>query len=174
MTQIRHKNICYHLKSQTIRYNRHQSCLNRTCLGFFCKTGILTRSITTTKKCIEFRHWGTIHRIQGSVQTVFTVYSQTCLSDPLYIMTSFVSRPYLFLPSIFPCIRPLYNNPLSNERVLWVKILHITTIRGLLSNQKLPQIINKHTVPTLEKCSFCPADVAIVANIPLAHICLIY
>ena len=68
-----------------------------------------------------------------------TMYSQTCLSDPLYIMTSFVSRPYLFLPSVFPCIRPLYNNPLSNatnDRVLWVKILHITTIRELLSNRK--------------------------------------
>ena len=57
-------------------------------------------------------------------------YSQTCLSDPLYITTSFVSRPYLFLTSVFPCIRPLYNNPLSNatnDHVLWVKILHITT-----------------------------------------------
>jgi hypothetical protein len=67
-------------------------------------------------------------------------YSQTCLSDPLYITTSFVSRPHLFLPSIFPCITPLYNDPLSNatnDRVLWVKILHITTIRGLLSNRKL-------------------------------------
>ena len=70
------------------------------------------------------------------------MYSQTCLSDPLYT-TSFVSRPYLFLPSVFPCIRPLYNDPLSNatndpnDRVLWVKILHITTIRGLLSNRKL-------------------------------------
>ena len=59
-------------------------------------------------------------------------YSQTCLSDPLYIMTSFVSRPYLFLPSVFPCIRPLYN-----DHVLWVKILHITIIKRLLSNRKL-------------------------------------
>jgi hypothetical protein len=62
-------------------------------------------------------------------------YNQTCLSDPFYITTSFVSRPYLFR-----CIRPLYNDPLSNatyDRVLWVKILHITTIRGLLSNRKL-------------------------------------
>ena len=74
----------------------------------------------------------------------FTIFyltnSQTRLSDPLYITTSFVSRPYLFLPSVFPCIRPLYNDPLSNatnDRVLWVKILHITTIRGLLSNRKL-------------------------------------
>jgi hypothetical protein len=57
-------------------------------------------------------------------------------SDPLYITTSFVSRPNLFLPCIFPCIRPLYNNPLSNDCVLWVKILHITTIRRLLSNRK--------------------------------------
>ena len=68
------------------------------------------------------------------------MYSQTCLRDPLHIMTSFVSRPYLFLPSAFPCIRPLYNDPLSNEtndRVLWVKILHRTTIRRLLSNRKL-------------------------------------
>ena len=67
-------------------------------------------------------------------------YSQTCLSDPLYITTSFVSQPYLFLPSVFLCIRPLYNDSLSNvtnDRVLWVKILHITTIRGLLSNRKL-------------------------------------
>ena len=67
-------------------------------------------------------------------------YSQTCLSDPLYITTSFVNRPYLFLPNVFPCIRPLYNDPLSNatyDRVLWVKIFHITTIGGLLSNWKL-------------------------------------
>jgi hypothetical protein len=33
---------------------------------------------------------------------------------------------------VFPCIRPLYNDPLSNatnDRVLWVKILRITTIK---------------------------------------------
>ena len=41
--------------------------------------------------------------------------SQTCLSDPLHITTFFVSRPHLFLPSIFPCILPLYNDPLSND-----------------------------------------------------------
>jgi hypothetical protein len=73
-------------------------------------------------------------------QTLAMKYSQTCLSDHLYITTSFVSRPYLFLPSVFPCIRPLYSDPLSNvtnDRVLWVKILHITTIRRLLSNRKL-------------------------------------
>jgi hypothetical protein len=35
---------------------------------------------------------------------IFIKYSQTCLSDPLYITTSFVSRPYLFLPSVFLCI----------------------------------------------------------------------
>ena len=52
-----------------------------------------------------------------------TQYVHNCLSDPLRITTSFVSRPYLFLPSVFPCIRPLYN-----DRVLWVKIFHITTI----------------------------------------------
>ena len=65
-------------------------------------------------------------------------YSQTCLS--LRITTSFVSRPYVFLRSVFLCIRPLYNDPLSNainDRVLCVNILHITTIRRLLSNQKL-------------------------------------
>jgi hypothetical protein len=64
-----------------------------------------------------------------------TMYSQTCLSDPLYITTSFVSRPYLFLPSVSPCIQPLYNDPLSNttnDRVLWVKILHITTIKRII------------------------------------------
>jgi hypothetical protein len=36
----------------------------------------------------------------------------------------------LFLPSVFPYIQPLYNDPLSNatnDRVLWVKILHIAT-----------------------------------------------
>jgi hypothetical protein len=56
---------------------------------------------------------------------------------------------------------------------LWVKILHITTIRRLLSNQKLD---NKqtNTVPTLENFPFCPADAAIVANIPLADISMIY
>ena len=67
-------------------------------------------------------------------------YSQTCLSDPLYITTSFVSRPYLFPLSVFPCIQPLYNDQLSNatnDRVLWVKILHITIIKRLLSNRKL-------------------------------------
>ena len=76
---------------------------------------------------------------KGSMYLV-SAHSQTCLSDPLCITTSFVSRPYLFLPSVFPCIRPLYNDPLSNatnDRVLWVKILHITTIRRLLSNRKL-------------------------------------
>jgi hypothetical protein len=31
------------------------------------------------------------------------VYNITCLSDPLRITTSFLIRPYLFLPSIFPC-----------------------------------------------------------------------
>ena len=68
------------------------------------------------------------------------IYSETCLSNPLYITTSFVSRPYLFLPCVFLCIQHLYNDPLSNatnDRVLWVTILHITTIRGLLSNRKL-------------------------------------
>jgi hypothetical protein len=40
-------------------------------------------------------------------QTLAMKYSQTCLSDHLYITTSFVSRLYLFLPSVFPCIRPL-------------------------------------------------------------------
>jgi hypothetical protein len=30
------------------------------------------------------------------------VYSQTCLSDPHRKTTSFVIRPYLFLPSVFP------------------------------------------------------------------------
>ena len=67
-------------------------------------------------------------------------YSQICLSEPLRITTSFVIRPYLFLPSVFPCIWPLYNNPLSNVtnyRVLWVKILHITTFRRLSSNRKI-------------------------------------
>jgi hypothetical protein len=62
--------------------------------------------------------------------TIYIYYSQTCLSDPLCITASFVSQPYLFLPSVFPYIRPLYNDPLSNaanDRVLWVKILHITT-----------------------------------------------
>jgi hypothetical protein len=66
----------------------------------------------------------------------------TCLSDHLYITTSFVSRPYLFLPSVFPCIRHLYNDPLSNatnDRVLWVKILHITTciLEGKLNKTRL-------------------------------------
>lgn len=53
-------------------------------------------------------------------------YSQTCLNDPLHITTSFVIKPYLFLPSVFPCIRPLYNDSLSNtnnDRVLRLKIL---------------------------------------------------
>ena len=81
------------------------------------------------------------HNLSGDSHRLHR-YSQTCLSDPLYINDFFFSRPYLFLPSVFPCIRPLYNDPLSNatnDRVLWVKILHITTIRGLhvLSNLKL-------------------------------------
>jgi hypothetical protein len=42
-------------------------------------------------------------------------YSQTCLSDPLYITISFVSRPYLFLPSDFLCIQPLYNDILATS-----------------------------------------------------------
>jgi hypothetical protein len=45
------------------------------------------------------------------------------------------NQSYWFLPSVFPCIRPLYNDPLSNatnDHVLWVKILHIMTIRRLL------------------------------------------
>jgi len=67
-------------------------------------------------------------------------YSQTCLSDPLRIMTSFVIQPFLFLPSVFPCIWPLYNDSLSNatnECVRRLNILRITTIRRLLSNRKL-------------------------------------
>jgi hypothetical protein len=81
--------------------------------------------------------------VQINIIFCYNIYSQTCLSDPLYITTSFVSRPYLFLPCVFPCIQPLYNDPLSNatnDRVLWVNILHITTIRGLLSNRKLDNI----------------------------------
>jgi hypothetical protein len=35
-------------------------------------------------------------------------------------------------------------------------------------------VSNKHTVATLEKFPFFPADAAIVANIPLADICIIY
>jgi hypothetical protein len=53
---------------------------------------------------------------------------------------SFVSQPYLFLPSVFLCIRPLYNDPLSNatnDHVLWVKILRITTIRRLFNMKNL-------------------------------------
>jgi hypothetical protein len=63
-------------------------------------------------------------------------YSQTCLSDPLRITTSFVIQPYLFLPNVFPLSNA------TNDRVLWLKILCITTIRRLLSNQN---IINKQT-----------------------------
>jgi hypothetical protein len=46
----------------------------------------------------------------------------------------------IFLPYLLIVIRPLYNDPLSNatnDHVLWVKILHITTTRRLLSNRKL-------------------------------------
>jgi hypothetical protein len=46
-------------------------------------------------------------------------YSQTCLSDSLCITTSFVIRPYLFLPSIFLCIWPLYNDYLSNATKIY-------------------------------------------------------
>jgi hypothetical protein len=58
------------------------------------------------------------------------IYIQICLSDPLHITSSFVIRPYLFLPSVFLCILPLYSDSLSNmtnDRVLWLKILCITT-----------------------------------------------
>ena len=113
--------------------------------------GDIGRLFKITRR-LELRFWLTRKQSQPSQGDFFaritlqrepcwcTIYSQTCLSDPLYITTSFVSRPYLFLPSVFPCIWPLYNDPLSNatnDRVLWVKILHTTTIRGLLSNRKL-------------------------------------
>jgi hypothetical protein len=72
------------------------------------------------------------------------------------LMTSFVSRPYLFLPSVLPCIRPLYNDPLSNttnDRVLWVKILHITTIKyyydlNYLCNQCLSPLTLLDRIPS--------------------------
>jgi hypothetical protein len=88
----------------------------------------------------EWAHWASSYLDFYLAREI--KYRQACLSDPLYIMTSFVSQPYLFLHSVFPCIRPLYNDPLSNatnDRVLWVTILHITvtTIRRLLSNRKL-------------------------------------
>ena len=94
----------------------------------------------TTSTKLELGTCMSIGFILKMSRKICSKYSQTCLSDPLYITSSFVSWPYLFLPSVFPCNRPLYNNPLSNatnDCVLWVKILHITTIRGLLSNRKL-------------------------------------
>jgi hypothetical protein len=71
----------------------------------------------------------------SKVATVFVyLLSNFRFDNNLCITASFFSQSYLFLPSVFPCIRPLYNDPLSNatnDHVLWVKILHITTIRRL-------------------------------------------
>jgi hypothetical protein len=60
-----------------------------------------------------------------------------------------------------PTFSRAFNDPLSNatnDRVLWVNILHITTIRGLLSNRKLdnihsPDFGNMSVLPSW--CSDC-------------------
>jgi hypothetical protein len=68
------------------------------------------------------------------------------------------------------CWEPVLHNSIIFK--ITIIFLHITTIRRLLSNRKLD---NKqtNTVPTLENFPFCPADAAIVANIPLADISMI-
>ena len=99
----------------------------------FCT--VIVKSIELLKLTILIRIRKKINQINLSVSSVmiccifFNSCSQICLSDPHRITTSFVIRLYLFLPSVFLCILPLYSDSLSNainDCVLRLNILHCT------------------------------------------------